>query len=61
MIRKEDFPALPVKEKAKPIDTKAQPPPQQQGTAAIPSPLSPPLGKWDEEVAAMDAKMSGKS
>ncbi|KAL2134082.1 hypothetical protein VTI74DRAFT_1078 [Chaetomium olivicolor] len=51
-LEKEDFPALPSSGASpKKIDTTwvAKP-----GAAEIP--LSPPVGKWDEEVAAMDEK-----
>ncbi|KAJ4288728.1 hypothetical protein N0V88_007262 [Collariella sp. IMI 366227] len=55
-IKKEDFPALPSAGAApKKIDTTWVPKP---GAAEIP--LSPPVGKWDEEVEAM-VEQQGKS
>ncbi len=48
----EDFPALPPSKSTK-VDTTAAP------LSPSDIPLSPPIGKWDEEVAAMDDKNKG--
>jgi hypothetical protein len=54
-LKAEDFPALPSSTAApKKIDTTWVPKP---GAAEIP--ISPPIGKWDEEVAAtLDANQT---
>ncbi|KAI1403943.1 hypothetical protein F4819DRAFT_449619 [Hypoxylon fuscum] len=46
----EDFPALPAPKK---LDTTSKP---AEAAALSPEPSSPPVGKWDDEMAALDAK-----
>ena len=57
-----DFPALPVSENkpAKEVEPipKIEIPIRQVSTTAAPPPLSPPIGKWDDEMEAMDAKLA---
>jgi hypothetical protein len=55
-LKKDDFPALPSSAPAAPkkLDTSTWG--GKLPAYASDLPLSPPVGKWDEEVEAMDAK-----
>ncbi|KAI1410448.1 hypothetical protein F5Y13DRAFT_74266 [Hypoxylon sp. FL1857] len=52
----EDFPALPTPKK---LDTTTKPADAANPTSLSPSLNSPPVGKWDDEMAALDAQTSG--
>ncbi|OTA89257.1 hypothetical protein M434DRAFT_110632 [Hypoxylon sp. CO27-5] len=52
----EDFPALPTPKK---LDTTTKPANAANLTSLSPGLNSPPIGKWDDEMAALDAQTSG--
>lgn len=52
----EDFPALPAPKK---LETTTKPSDAVNSTSLSPGLNSPPIGKWDDEMAALDAQNSG--